>query len=145
MDSTVNIQCDIEPTDATAGLALEIWVDTDKIFDQEISQALHFEHNIDDDVERDRELKFVLKNKTDLHTKIDDAGNIISDAMIEIKNLKFDDIELGYVFYTLAQYHHNQNGHSDWVNEKFYGHMGCNGTVSLKFANPVYLWLLENI
>ena len=27
----------------------------------------------------------------------------------------------------------------------FFGNMGCNGYVSLKFATPIYLWLLEHM
>jgi len=45
----------------------------------------------------------------------------------------------------LAQYQHDFNGTGNPTIDKFYGEMGCNGTVSLKFTTPIYLWLLENM
>jgi len=49
------------------------------------------------------------------------------------------------MFTELATYTHDFNGTKELTQEKFYGVMGCNGTVSLKFATPIYLWLLENM
>jgi hypothetical protein len=69
----------------------------------------------------------------------------VSDAVLTIKDLAFDEIKLGHMLTELATYTHNFNGTKEPVQEKFYGAMGCNGTVSLKFAAPVYLWLLENM
>jgi hypothetical protein len=50
------------------------------------------------------------------------------------------------MFSEQAEYHHDCNGTAQQVIlDKFYREMGCNGTVSLKFTTPVYLWLLENM
>jgi hypothetical protein len=37
------------------------------------------------------------------------------------------------------------NGTSEVTEDKFYSELGCNGTVSLKFTTPMYLWLLEHM
>jgi hypothetical protein len=42
-------------------------------------------------------------------------------------------------------YEHNANGTGPLVQDKFYGEMGCNGTVTLEFSSPTYLWLLEQM
>jgi len=89
--------------------------------------------------------EFQFYNKTQDHTKVDEQGNILSDAMLSISNIAFDEIKLGHMFITQTVYHHDMNGSQDLFEDKFYGSMGCNGYVSLKFATPIYLWLLENM
>jgi hypothetical protein len=42
-------------------------------------------------------------------------------------------------------YEHDYNGTGTLTQEKFYGQMGCNGTVSLAFCTPIYMWLLEHM
>jgi len=87
----------------------------------------------------------VLKNKTAEHTQVDDHGNIITDARLLITDLAFDEIKLGHMLVEQAVYTHNFNGTGATIQDKFYGELGCNGTVSLKFSTPMYLWLLEHM
>jgi hypothetical protein len=87
-----------------------------------------------------------MKDKISDHTQIDLDGNIISDTRLVITNLAFDDINLGQLITEHAVYTHDQNAQLPTpVQDKFYSEMGCNGTVSLKFTTPVYLWLLEHM
>ena len=86
-----------------------------------------------------------MKGKTAEHTKLDETGNIAQDANITIKDIAFDEIELKQVFVDHAEYTHDFNGTQTATTEKFYGTMGCNGTVSLKLTTPIYLWLLESM
>lgn len=144
MQDLVKFECDIEPTNPDAGLQLEVWIDQHRIFDDRVTDLRHIEYSIVDN-DAEHELKFVLKNKTDVDTSIDEHGNIVKDSLIKIENIKFDDIALGHTFTQLSTYTHNFNNHGQPVLEKFYGNMGCNGTVSLKFTTPLYLWLLENM
>ena len=145
MTNFATIKCELSSTNPAAELETEVWLGDTKIFDGRIIEPRHIEYRFNDDEDRVHELKFVLKNKNDSHTVLDHAGNIVKDSTIKIENLKFDDIELGHLFYQLANYHHNRNGHGEWANTKFFGEMGCNGTVTFKFTTPVYLWLLENM
>lgn len=100
---------------------------------------------LDDETEATHELHIVMQGKTSNHTQIDSQGNIVSDVLVSVENLAIDEIALGSLAWTVAKYHHNHNGTTDMVENKFYGLMGCNGTVSLEFATPVYLWFLENL
>ena len=142
---TVKFNCVVSSTDFAVPLGLEIWLDQHKFFDQDhIDQPCQVEHEISDD-DGDHELRFVLKNKQSDHTKVDADGNIVSDARVTVRDIEFDDINCQYLTTTLSQYQHDFNGTGEPTTESFYGELGCNGTASLKFTTPIYLWLLENM
>jgi len=144
MSSTVTISCILNTNDPATKLGFEAWVDDTKFFD---IGHVECEHSIVMEVpddEAEHELKFILKNKSTEDTKID-AGQIIKDSVLTIKDIAFDQIKLGHMFSEEAVYTHNFNGTGPETQQKFFGEMGCNGTVSLKFTAPVYLWLLEKI
>lgn len=145
MSNTVTISCILDTTDASTALGFEAWIDNQKFFDSAHVQAKQqiVVEIVDDDSEH--ELKFVLKNKRSDCTRIDEVGNIISDATLSITDLSFDEIELGHMFAEQATYTHDFNGNGPISQHKFYGNLGCNGTVSLKFTTPIYLWLLEHM
>ena len=145
MTTTFNISCEIDTTDASVPLDIAVFIDDQPIFDHShVDGVISFSHNLAED-ECEHELRFVMQNKQPEHTQIDQTGNIVRDARIIIRNLAFDSIPLGQIAIDLATYTHNFNGTDDYTTEKFYGEMGCNGTVSLKFTTPIYLWLLENM
>jgi hypothetical protein len=146
MSSTVTISFSLSTTNAAVPLGFEAWVDDQKFFDTDhvqLDQPIQIEIADDD---TDHELRLIMKNKTADHTKVDLAGNIISDARLVITDLLFDDIALGHLFTKHAIYTHDQNAQLPTpVQDKFYGEIGCNGTVSLKFTTPMYLWFLEHM
>jgi hypothetical protein len=145
MDNKVKISCKIKSTDQTCPMGLEIWVDGIQVLDQShVQDMIFFDHYIDDS-EVEHDWQFVLKNKPSDYTKIDSDNNIIKDSVLEISDVAFEDILLGHLFIKNTVYRHNFNGHGQQVSEQFFGTMGCNGTVSLKFTTPMYLWLLENL
>jgi len=144
MADTVKISCAVCTTNPAAELGLEVWLDNQKLFDTNHVNDQQLEWSISEN-ESDHELRFVMKNKTTDHTQLDEHGKIVQDSRITIQNLCFDGIALGQVFIDHAEYTHDFNGTKDIVTEKFYGEMGCNGTVSLKFSTPIYIWLLENM
>jgi hypothetical protein len=139
----------LSTTDAAVPLGFEAWIDQTKLFDLDHVQGtqtvtLHVADN--DDEHEHHQLRLVMKNKLPKHTQVDVDGNIVGDARLIITDLSFDEIELGHMFSEHAQYQHDYNGTAQQVIlDEFYGEMGCNGTVSLKFATPVYLWLLEHM
>ena len=87
----------------------------------------------------------MFKNKTIDHTTVNESGEIISDALIEIDNILFDQVDIDQLFYEHCIYTHNYNGSGPDTKEKFYGNLGCNGTVEFRFSTPFYMWLLENM
>ena len=99
----------------------------------------------DDTDDQPHVLEFVLSGKTIEHTKITDQGEITSDVRVRIQDIAFDDIEIDQIVSELAEYNHDFNGTQPAIVDQFYGEMGCNGTVRLKFTTPIYLWLLENM
>jgi hypothetical protein len=145
MSLTCEFSAVITPLDPAASLGLEIWLDDFKIFDREhVTESEIFKKDFSDQ-DGEHVLKFVLKNKLRKHTQLDADNNIISDARIQINSIMFEDIDATNIVSTLAQYQHNFNGHGPSTTERFYGEMGCNGTVTMKFTTPIYLWLLENL
>jgi hypothetical protein len=145
MTNTVAISCTLDTTNPMATLGFELWVDEKMLFDTdhvENKQQVLVEIS---DADGEHELRFVMKNKTQNHTQIDAAGNIVSDARLIVTELAFDEIKLGHMLTELAMYTHNFNDTKEPTQDKFYGEIGCNGAVSLKFATPMYLWLLEHM
>lgn len=145
MTSKIKISGDVVTTDSTASLGLEIWLNHQLVFDQPwVRGQEQFSFEFDDD-EGQHELRFVMKNKTADHTQLDANGNLVRDACLVISNVTFDDIPLDHVITEKTVYSHDFNGSGPSTQGKFYGTLGCNGTVSLGFTTPMYLWLLENL
>ena len=143
---TAPITFDLDSSDYNAQLGFDVLLNDNVVFTTEhVTELTTVTIEVNDDVDAEHELKFVLKNKTQDHTKVDEQGNILSDAMLSISNIEFDQVKLGHMFFEQSVYHHDMNGSQDLFEDKFYGSMGCNGYVSLKFATPIYLWLLENM
>jgi hypothetical protein len=145
MSNTTTISFTLDTTDPDASLGFEAWVNDQKFFDSNHVQARQpIVIEITDD-DGEHELRFVLKNKTSDHTQVDETGNIIADARLIVTDLAFDEIQLGHMVTEQAVYTHDFNGTRQLTQDKFYNEMGCNGTVSLKFSTPIYLWLLEQM
>lgn len=145
MDTTATFSCRIGTTDSSASLGMEIWLDDKQIFNSDhITEEVLFEHKFGEDV-AEHELQFIMKNKTEEHTKIDADGNILNDASLTISDVAFEEIKLGHMFVEQSTYTHTFNGTKPETQDNFFGIMGCNGIVSLKFTTPIYLWLLEHM
>ena len=145
MTPTTTISGFIDSSDKKIPLGTEVWIDNICVVNVEhVDRIVHFSHVLEED-NAEHELRIVMKHKTPDHTELDDAGNIIRDAMLSISDIKFDEIALGQVLLNKAVYTHDFNGSQPPVDDKFFGDLGCNGTVSLKFTAPTYLWLLENM
>lgn len=142
---TIDISFDLTSSDYNSGLGFEV-VYNDK-------QILNIDHVASDtpvaftlDAEEgDQELKFIMKNKTMDHTTVDDDGEILKDACLTISNFYIDKQELGHTLFEHCKYHHDFNGTQDPVVEKFYGDMGCNGTLVFAFQSPIMMWLIMNM
>ena len=145
MSPVVKISCTLDTTNPEATLGFEAWIDDQKFFDTDHVQGQQqvVVETADDD--SDHELRFVLKNKTSDHTQVDGAGNVVADARLIVTDLTFDEIKLGHMVTEQTVYTHDFNGTGELTQDKFYSEIGCNGTVSLKFTTPVYLWLLEHM
>jgi hypothetical protein len=139
----IKLRCNINTTDVSAKLGLEIWINQTQIFNMNhVNAAIPVECNIDI-APGNYQLKFIMKNKDRFHTQIDSDGNIIKDACLEIKDITVDDFEI-YELDKMLVYTHNFNGSGPTTQNKFYHVMGCNGTLTLDFSVPVYDWFVKN-
>jgi hypothetical protein len=109
-----------------------------------IQEKIRFSHDIvDNDGEHD--LRIVISGKTTEHTTIDQDGNILKDATVQISNVVIEDLDVHQLFLDKTVYTHDFNGTQPETQDTFHGIAGCNGTISFKFTTPIYLWLLENM
>lgn len=145
MTSTFTVSFTLDTSDATVPLGFEAWIDDQKFHDTDHvagRQQILMEFP---DGDAEHELRLIMKNKTIEHTRIDETGNIIADATLTVEDITFDEIPLGHMFTGQVIYTHDFNGTGAMSQHTFYDKMGCNGTVSLKFTSPIYLWLLEHM
>lgn len=127
-------------------IRLIFWFDGEQIHDQPLMQeSQEFRHEFADLDDQEHCFEIELQGKLPHHTRVDQDGNITSDVVVQINSVALDDVELGHVFSEHTVYHHDHNGTTDPVQHQFFGTMGCNGRVMLRFHSPVYLWLLENM
>jgi hypothetical protein len=144
MTNTTTISGFIDSSDKKIPLGTEVWIDNTCVVNVEhVDRIVHFSYEMSDD-DGNHELRIVMKHKIPEHTELDDAGNIVRDAMLVVSDIKFDEIALENLFLEHTVYTHDFNGSQPTIEDKFFGDMGCNGTVSMKFTTPAYLWLLEN-
>jgi hypothetical protein len=138
---------ELTPTNPSAELGFEVWINEQCAFDCEhVIESLNITGDLpDDNIEKEHTLKLVLKHKQSHHTTISESGEILDDACLKISELKFDDIPVGTNMLQTAVYCHNFNSTSEQTRHKFFGTMGCNGTVELKFSTPIYIWFLEHM
>ena len=111
-------------------------------FDAEILEGAH-------------SLDIVFLNKTVHDTKLDTNGNIVEDLLLNIDSIEIDDIDIGNLKWTASVYtplypesykqHVLSSGQQISNEVKNCVNLGWNGTWSLPFTSPVYIWLLENI
>ena len=134
-------------TNPSAELGFEVWINDQCVVDiDHVNNSQRIQGMLPtDSVESDHVMKLVLKNKQPNHTQVSSSGEIVKDSCLEISNLTFDTVELNFNILQTAVYRHNFNGTADSGQHKFYGVMGCSGTVELRFSTPIYLWLLEHM
>ena len=143
--NSVPFKCLIDTSNAACALGVEVLVDDKTVYKNDhVSGPVDFSCEIVED-DAEHELKIIMSGKTEEHTTVDEQGNIVSDAMLSIKDITIDDIDINQLFIETAVYKHNFNGSQDEIDDKFYGDIGCNGTISIKISTPVYIWLLENL
>jgi hypothetical protein len=142
---SIALKFSVSSTDYSVPLGMRISIDHDIIYENVyVSTPADVQYCLPDD-DGDHELTFEMFGKLPEHTRINESGGIVSDAMLCISNIEIDEIDINQVVQFQSAYYHDFNGTQTPAEHKFYGSMGCNGTVQLKFTTPVYLWLLENM
>ena len=142
---TVQISFDVETSDSECPLGIQIWLDDSLLLDNpHVKEKIAFAHDISDD-DGEIQLRIVMSGKTADHTRVDDQGNIIKDATLQISTVTIDGIDVNQLFLEKCVYTHDFNGTQPEIQDTFHGVAGCNGTIVFEFTTPIYLWLLENM
>lgn len=140
---SIEFVCNINTSDPLIPLGLEIWSDNQLIYNNDhVKEKTVFSYDMASLADGDHQLRFVLKNKLPDHTTVVD-GQIIKDAVISVDHFTIDGIDINQLFMDLSTYDHDYNGTQQPVQERFYGQLGCNGTVTLNYSMPAHQWMLD--
>lgn len=128
----------------------EILINDNKFFEGVVSknqvETEFFEFSVELEEDRTHKLQIRLVNKTDKDVikDVDDKDNfnIIKDMLLNIDKIFIDDIDIGHLMWTESYFVGDDNTRpvlKNCVN------LGWNGTYTLEFTSPFYLWLLEKM
>jgi hypothetical protein len=141
----ISIAFDVATSNPETALGIRVLLDGAVVHENShVSETYTVQHSMGDN-DGEHVLCFELFGKLPTHTRINDAGEIVSDAVISISNILFDEIDCSKIVTAHAVYKHDFNGSGNATQDKFFGDMGCNGIVELKFTTPIYIWLLEHM
>ena len=124
-----------------------VWLDDHVVIQSEIAssaeQIVSFERRVD---EGQHELKIRLENKTVNDTVIENS-EIVKDMLLNIDDITIDDISLGNLLWTAEYILDNNQTYNSQEIDHLDGcvNLGWNGTYTLKFSSPFYIWLLEKL
>lgn len=107
-------------------------------------------------IEGDQTLHIELLNKRIGDTIFDETNNIIGDLLLSIESIEIDEIDIGSLKWTLSEYRPiypkphlitviKETGSPPNEVVKNCVNLGWNGTWTLPFQSPFYIWLLENL
>lgn len=106
-------------------------------------ETLFLEFTAELEEEQEHTLEIRLENKLKIDVVMDkETGQIQKDMLLNIESIEIEDIEIGMIKWNNSVYHPDDQTIEPIKNCV---NLGMNGTWKLKFASPVYLWLLENM
>ena len=90
--------------------------------------------------EGEHEIRISLHGKDGVTDTVIEDGKIVKDQILNIDEITFDGIPLGFLLHSVGEFK-SDSGEvtSNMVN------LGVNGTWTMKFTAPIYLWLLEHL
>jgi len=120
---------------------LKIHLDDDVLFDGAITEEMVLERTLQLEDDSGYKLNFTLHDKSKYDTVLED-GKIIKDTIIKIESIELDDVDITNIlpveqekcYYTYGGQKH-----------PFYDVIGVNGTSTIEFFTPFYVWLLETL
>ena len=144
---TINIKFRLEPTWFNNAPNIRVCVGEQILLDIQLGTVFEYDHSIELADDTDHQLTFTLYNKTKYDTVVKDDV-IEKDTLIKVSNIQIDDVDITTLI-TLDNekfyYEHDNNGSTELKKHTFYDTLGCNGTATINFTTPFYVWLLENL
>jgi hypothetical protein len=126
---------------ACPDIFVEVYLNGTKLFESAAQKQVQtITYNIDESP-ADHALQLVMRGKNFSHTQFNDAEEIVKDIYFQVDRLEFENIDMREIFCLgKSCYAHNFNSTDPVFLDEFYGIIGCNGTVSIEFSTPIYLW-----
>ena len=144
---TVNIKFTLEPEWFNNAPKIKVAINDQTLIDTQLETKLNFNQTVELIDDCDHQLTFTLYDKNKYDTVIKD-GVIQKDTLIKISNIELEEIDLTSMLSLkkdLFYYEHNNNGSTELERYTLYDTLGCNGTATINFSTPCYVWLLENL
>ena len=146
-EETLKFEIDLSATHWGKLPQFSIWLDEGVVSQSEVGAAVHtfkFERAL---AEGNHTLSIRLENKDQRTDTVVENGEIVKDMLLNIDDIRIDDISIGPLMWTAEyrldqpqQFKGNTIDHLDnCVN------LGWNGTYTLRFTSPFYVWLLEHL
>jgi hypothetical protein len=120
----------------------------------EPNEPVYFKFNADIQ-DGDQRLEVKLLNKSEQDTVVDSDGVIVDDLLLNIASVEIDEIDLGSLLWTASEYIPDYPASYVLNSEKQEQalpstvkncvNMGWNGTWTLPFSSPFYIWLIESL
>jgi hypothetical protein len=141
-----------KPPVATIKINDKIFISKEIIGKRDTPEELTFTAEL----EEGKEYSLIIERsgKDDSQCKVDENNKIIKDQLLHIKDIIIDEIDVGGLIYTgdyeplyPEPWYSQQKKAGINLAPKFKNVtiMGHNGTWTLKFTSPYYMWLLENL
>lgn len=111
--------------------------------EQKLSPTKYIEFTAELEEGSSNKLQIRLENKEDNDTvENDEKTAIVKDLLLNINSIEIDDISLEQLIWDCSEFVADDPARP--VLKKCVN-LGWNGTYTLEFTSPFYLWLLENI
>lgn len=144
---SVNIKFSLEPTWFNTAPKIKIAVNNQILLDTQLENKLDFEQKVELSNDTTHQLKFTLYNKKEDDTLLVN-GVIEKDTLIKISHLELENSNLTSMLSLnkdLFYYEHDSNSSETLEKHTLYDTLGCNGTATINFTTPFYIWSLENL
>ena len=122
---------------------LRISIGDDVLADFPVTEETVIEKELTVEDDKTYKLNFTLYDKSKYDTVIED-GKIVKDTVVKIKQVEVDDVDItSMLSINQDTFYYIHDGSTE--KHAFYDTMGVNGTSTIEFTTPFYVWLLENL
>jgi len=112
-----------------------VWTPSGELF------VVEFESEVEEGTKCELSIRLDNKEWTDT-VQNEDKTAILKDMMLHIKRIEIDEIDLGMLIWNKCKFTPDSDSFPTLDNCV---DLGWNGTWTLSFESPFYIWLLENI
>lgn len=96
------------------------------------------EIDFDDQQDQKYHISFVFVGKENVENEY------VADTAITIDSISINGIDLEPVLSRTAQYKHNTNGQTDFIQSEYTDFVGFDGSINFEFGTPIFKWLYQN-